>query len=73
RCLFELGKVGRACGSRGKWWSGTEMRESGAVSGGGKNGEELSTARHKLMLLDTAAEKNNAVKKRLLVQSVVVQ
>nr|GEW32995.1 putative reverse transcriptase domain-containing protein [Tanacetum cinerariifolium] len=30
-CLFELGKVGRACGSRGKWWSKAEMGESGAV------------------------------------------
>nr|GEZ64316.1 hypothetical protein [Tanacetum cinerariifolium] len=30
RCLFELGKVGRACGSRGKWWSEAEMVESGA-------------------------------------------
>nr|GEY02524.1 putative reverse transcriptase domain-containing protein [Tanacetum cinerariifolium] len=30
RCLFELGKVGRACGSRGKWWSGAEIGESGA-------------------------------------------
>nr|GEY90403.1 hypothetical protein [Tanacetum cinerariifolium] len=38
RCLFELRKVGRACGSRGKWWSGAEMGESDAASGGGKNG-----------------------------------
>nr|GFB13843.1 hypothetical protein [Tanacetum cinerariifolium] len=24
--------------SSGKWWSGVKMRESGAISGGGKDG-----------------------------------
>nr|GEZ82653.1 hypothetical protein [Tanacetum cinerariifolium] len=38
-----LGVVGgewwRACGSRGKWWSGAEIGESGAVSLARNKGE----------------------------------
>nr|GEW63046.1 hypothetical protein [Tanacetum cinerariifolium] len=45
-----------ACGSRGKWWSGAEMGESGAVSGGGKNRKKViiteSTIRRDLQLED---------------------
>nr|GFC67154.1 hypothetical protein [Tanacetum cinerariifolium] len=30
--------VGKVIGSRGKWWSGAEMGESGVAGGGGKYG-----------------------------------
>nr|GEU53107.1 phospholipase-like protein [Tanacetum cinerariifolium] len=33
------GEWWRACGSRGKWWSGAEIKESGAVSLTGNKGE----------------------------------
>nr|GEU34629.1 hypothetical protein [Tanacetum cinerariifolium] len=66
RCLFELGKVGRACGSRGKWWSGAEMGESGAAELFDKflHGSTLeecysvvaSVANHWLDLLDDIAD-----------------
>nr|GEU82792.1 hypothetical protein [Tanacetum cinerariifolium] len=42
RCLFELGKVGRACGRYWEWWRVAGKGGSGAVSGGGKNGLECT-------------------------------